>query len=109
VAFVGIEGEDETAVPVWVYVAASFDNTADGSVAIFEGILGGSRERANGFIDSHVGRELAAIDQHFRAGTNGGGVGLDKDLVRGEGRQYFFTDFDVKGFSEKEGLALHGT
>jgi hypothetical protein len=30
-------------------------------------------------------------------------------LVRGEGRQYFFTDFDVKGFSEKEGLALHGT
>jgi len=108
VTFVGVKGEDETAVPAWVYVVACFDDTADGGVAIFEGVLGCAGERTDRFVEDHFGRELAAIDEHFSACANGGGVGLDKDLIGRKRRQGFFMDFDLIGLGEDEGLALHG-
>ena len=102
VAFVGIESEDETAVPVGVYITASFNDAADGGVAIFEGVLSGTGEGADGFVQRYIGGELAAVNEHFSTRADGGGESLHQHFMTGKGWQGCLADFDVVGLKMRD-------
>ena len=88
-AFVGMESEDQPAVPLRGDPPAQFHDLAHRGVAVFQGKRKIAGQGGDGLILGQVRRGLAPVDQQLGARADGGNDGLHQHLAKRRGGQGF--------------------
>lgn len=80
-AGMGLKSKYQAILPGGIDIFSNFDHPSGGGIPIPQRVMKSARQGAEIFVQGQRGRELAAEDEHFGAGADGGANGLNERLA----------------------------